>query len=208
MGCTSADPNLDPAARVLSRSARHHAADRGDGRRLGFRRGLRRHGHQDRRGAHCGRRRLPHVHRGGPAPESAEAHRSGRALHLVHAGRHAGGGAQAVDCRHAEAGRRAAHRCRRGARAATGPQPAAGGRHAAQRALRARRRGGCGGRRGRGSGARPVAPIPAPMCCASWGGAAARSKQLLGFRGRDEIIHRDDLVLRRAATNPERAAAT
>jgi glutamate 5-kinase len=33
---------------------------------------------------------------------------------------------------------------------------------------------------------------------ASSGGARARSSSLLGFRGRDEMIHRDDLAILRA----------
>ena len=39
------------------------------------------------------------------------------------------------------------------------------------------------------------APIRPPMPGASWGTRAVKSKRCLGYRGRDEMIHRDDLVV-------------
>ena len=62
-GLYTADPNLDPTARLIPESPRHHARDRSHGRRLGIGRGLGRHGHQDRCGQDRDCRRLRHGHR-------------------------------------------------------------------------------------------------------------------------------------------------
>ncbi len=121
-----------------------------------------------------------------------------RALHLVHPGRDARDRAQAVDRGRVEAGRRADHRCGRGGRVAARPQPAAGRRDGCHRQLRARR---CGGR-GRTDGrviARGLTAYSSGDVARIMGRRSSEIEQLVGFRGRDEVVHRDDLVLRAGA---------
>ena len=119
----------------------------------------------------------------------------GRALHLVPAG--AGGplGPQALDRRHAGAARQLHRRCRRGARAGRGRSLLPAGVRGGRRQLRPRRRGG-GARPGRARRWRAgCRPMPAPTRRASSATAAIEIEAILGWRGRDELIHRDDLVL-------------
>ena len=115
--CTPPIRTAIPSARLHPRRAHITPRDRGDGGRLGLRRGLGRHGDQDRRGAHRGRRRLPHVHRRRRTMRirCSRIEAGARCTWFVPA-LDAGRGAQAVDRRHAAARGRDAHRCRRAAR--------------------------------------------------------------------------------------------
>ncbi len=120
---------------------------------------------------------------------------SGLALHVVRGRRLASDRAQAVDRRHAEARGRAAGGRGGGQGAQAGQEPAASRRRAGQRALRSRRRG----RRQR---TRRVVrwrvgslPTRAMTPSASCGRKSGELEELLGYRGRDEMIHRDDLVI-------------
>jgi glutamate 5-kinase len=131
------------------------------------------------------------------AVASVETHRGGRALHLVRADLDAGGHPQAMDRRHPEAGR--GDRRRRGCGACPDgrQEPAAGGGDPAV------------GRFDRGDTVSILGPdgseVARGICAYSDGDAAriigrksADIEKVLGFRGRDEIVHRDDLVLLRA----------
>ena len=61
--------------------------------------------------------------------------------------------------------------------------------------LPARRPGGDRRPGRRGAGARPVAPTPAPTRERIIGHRSDEIEAILGWRGRDEIVHRDDLVV-------------
>ena len=130
----------------------------------------------------------------GHADASAAGDRRRRALHLVpHAGQ-SGHRAQELDRGHARAARRADHRCRRGRGAAQRQEPAAGRRQARRRRVRARRRRGHprpdGTEIGRGLVAYDAADAGKVM-----GLSSPEAKIVLGFEGRAEIVHRDDLVM-------------
>ena len=202
-GLYTADPEPRPGRPASSaRSAQHHARDRGDGRAARPPRRLGRHGHQDRSrrsiavaaGCHmCIAAGAP------PAPAAAASKRARACTWFLPSATPAAArkqwiagtlrptGALTID-----AGRAAG--------AARGQEPAARRRHRRARALRARRYGERA-RRGRRSRSRAASsPIPTPMPRASWAASPPRSRALLGFRGRDEMIHRDDLVLHAPAT--------
>jgi glutamate 5-kinase len=83
----------------------------------------------------CRRGRLQHVCGDGSRAASTRADRTSRPLHVVRCRGVTGHGAQAVDCRHAAAGRRARGRRGRRARAAGRQEPAACGRGARGRAF-------------------------------------------------------------------------
>ena len=194
-GLYTADPNLDPTARLIPEVREITPGDRSHGWRLGIGRGLGRHGHQDRRGEDRHRGRLRHGHRRGrahcipvrrleegaecswflPASESREC-------------------AQAVDRRVAAPQWCRDHRRGRPAGAALGQEPAAG--------RRGRR---SSGRFARGDTvsvldrdgneiARGMIAYSDRDAARIIGKRSADIEALLGFRGRDEMIHRDDLV--------------
>ena len=88
-------------------------------------------------------------------------------------------------------------RRRRGARrCAAGKSLLPAGVTAVEGDVRARRRGAsCASRDGREVGARPVRLFGRRRRAGSCGHKSGEIEALLGYRGRDEMIHRDDLVL-------------
>ena len=100
-GLYTANPHLDPEAEFISRVLEISPEIEAMAGGVTSEHGLGRHADQDRRGQDRGRGRMPSVHRQRGFPASAEAHRGGRALHLVRAFLDAGGHAQAMDCGHA-----------------------------------------------------------------------------------------------------------
>jgi glutamate 5-kinase len=179
-----------------------HAAHRGHGRRLGVGRRQRRHGDQDRGGED--RRRMPAATcaspHGAPLHPVRRIEAGARCTWFVPGGSRCR--AQAVDRGHAEAAG-ALHRRRCAARRCAGQEPAAGGRHAARRAgsiAATRWRGDADGR----EVARGIAAYSDADALRIIGSAHRGDRGLVGFRGRDEMIHRDDLVLRDGAeTGPQ-----
>ena len=118
-----------------------------------------------------------------------------RALHLVPRRTRGSFGAQALDRRRAGAARRIGGGCRRGARARRRPFAAACRRARRRGHVRARRSGG-------GARARTVAALARGLSAYASvdaeriaGHRSDEIEAILGWRGRDEIIHRDDLVL-------------
>ena len=80
-----------------------------------------------------------------------------------------------------------------------GQEPAAGGGHARGRPLRSRRYGEHRGAGRPGGRARHLRVFRQRHGAHHRAARSAEIESLLGFRGRDEIVHRDDLVLLRAA---------
>ena len=205
-GLYTADPNLDPEARIHRRGARHHAGDRGDGGRLRLRRGLGRHGDQDR---------------GGAASRSARAATcaSPRGITRIRCGASRTARAAPGSCRP----RRRSRRASSGSPARCKPAGAihidAGAVDGAARAARAccrRASRGTQGRFERGDAvsvlsadgrevARGLAAYSDADAARIMGRRSAEIETLLGFRGRDEMIHRDDLVHAAGRERQERA---
>ena len=207
-GLYSADPTPGSAARVSS--ARCATSPRRSRRWPGARpRGrLRRHAHQDPRGAHRRRRRAATC-ASPPAPPRIPLRRieEGAALHLVRARGDAGRGAQAVDRRHAASlGRAHRSMTARCGRCCEGKSLLPAGVTAAR------------GRFDRGDTvsvfsadgrevARGIVAYSDADAARIMGRRSREIADLLGFRGRDEMIHRDDLVLMRADAGAPRRAA-
>ena len=190
-------PARDPAARAYPGRAGADARDRGDGRRAAARLFLRRHARPS-----WPPRASP------PAPAAPWRSRSAMTAHPL---QRRGGRARAApgSCRRPRAARPASAgsparwqplgaldgRCRRGARAARGRSLLPAGVRARRGQLRARRRGGGARRRTAASWRAAFPPMPAPTRAASSATASEEIEAILGWRGRDEMIHRDDLVL-------------
>jgi glutamate 5-kinase len=180
-GLYSADPNRDPNARFIERVLRVTPeieamagkawSDFGSG-------GM---ATKIMAGAHCGQCRVPHVHCRGTSSSPDPAHRERRALQLVCADLHAAGGAQAMDRRHAAAGRGAAHRRRSVARTAQRQEPAAGrsDRNAGSLSTRATRSACSRPTAAKSRAALP--PTPTAMPRASWAERAAKSPRCWDF---------------------------
>ena len=130
----------------------------------------------------------------GPRAASAARDRRGRALHLVPDAGQSGDGAQEMDRRLARAARRAHHRRRRGEGAARRQEPAAGGRRQDRGRVRARRRGLVRGPDGHEVG-RGLVAYDADDAEKIKGRSSADVLPILGYAGRTEMIHRDDLVM-------------
>ena len=196
-GLYTADPRRDPRRAPSARGARDHAGDRGDGRRRAARLQLGRHGDQARCRAHRDGRRLPHGDRARRrAASAARAIEDGARVDLVHARRRAAHGAQALDRRRGQPVGRAHRRRRRRERAA--PRHAACCRPASSRSRATFERGDAvvvRSRDGAELGARALAPIRAPTPARIAGHKSGEIEAILGYRGRDEMIHRDDLVV-------------
>ena len=182
-GLYTADPNKDPDAQFIERGPPHHARDRGHGA-----------------DAPC-----PTSASGGMATKilaakiavAAGCHMCIAAGHHPHpvrrieegarctwfaAERDPGGGAQAVDRRHAAARGRPDDRCRGAAGAARRQEPAARRRHGRPRPLRTRRHGerlAPDGSRSRAASS----PTPTPMPPASWVASPRRSTTFSGSAG-------------------------
>ena len=138
---------------------------------------------------------LSSVHRQGRDPHPSEAHRGRRALHLVPARHRRRPRRASSGSRELWAGRGDQRRRGRGACAVAGQEPLAGRRHARRRPVRPRRYGEH--RRARQpsrSRARHLRLL-GRRCRAHPGAQVRGDREFLGFRGRDEIVHRDDLVL-------------
>ena len=189
-------PERGPRCAFYRAGAGNYARHRGNGRRLEQRHGYRRHAHQNCRSQDCRGRRLSPVHFFGIRRASAAAHRGGSPLHLVCAhldavatrkqwiaGTLKPAGAIAVDD--------GAVRALMGGKSLL---PAG-----VTRAL---------GRFDRGDTVSIIGPdgteIGRGICAYSdidaariIGRKSADIEKVLGFRGRDEIVHRDDLVLLR-----------
>ena len=105
-GLYTANPNERAGSRIHSPRSQDHSRNRSHGGRRQQRGGFRRHADENCRRQNCRRGGMSHVHRQGSAAASAEAHRRGRALHVVRADLDAGGDPQAMDRRDFEAGRR------------------------------------------------------------------------------------------------------
>ena len=193
-GLYTADPNRDPGAEFIERVLHITPEIEAHGGPCRLRRGFGRHGDQDRGGEDRGRRRLPHVHRRGPPSASAAPHRGGRALHLVRAGIDAGRGPQAVDRRHAEARGRDPDRRRRAAALRAGKSLLPAGVIGNARALRSGDTVSVLAADG-AEVARGIAAYSDADAARIMGRRSAEIEALLGFRGRDEMIHRDDLVM-------------
>ena len=134
----------------------------------------------------------------GRVDASAARDRGRRALHLVpHAGQ-SGHRAQEVDRRLARAARHADDRRRRGGGAAQRQEPAAGRRHPRRRRVRARRRGGRSAGRTAPRSARGLVAYDAEDADKIKGRSSADILLILGFGGRAEMVHRDDLVVGQA----------
>ncbi len=177
-----------------SPSRAHHAGDRGDGGRLFLGAGARRHADKNRGRQDRHHRRHAHDHRFGPRRASACAHRQGRPLHLVpHAGQ-SGDRAQEMDRRFARAARRAHDRRWRGAGLARRQKSVARRRHEVEGAFGRGDavvvRGPDGAEVGRG-----LSRYDAEDADKIKGRSSADISSILGFAGRTEMIHRDDLVL-------------
>ena len=126
---------------------------------------------------------------------AGRADRRHRALHLVPARGRASVGAQEVDRRLAQAGRHAGRRRRRGARAARPARACC--RPASLRSPANSARGDVVDVKDRGGRvlARGLVAYAADDARRIAGRKSAEIERLLGFRGRDEIVHRDDLVV-------------
>ena len=193
-GLYDAPPDADASARHVPCVAAHHARDRGDGRRGRLGTLARRHADQDRSSADRHQRRDAHGHRLRPRRASAARRRRRRALHLVSHRRpirspRARNGSPARWNRR-ERWRSTPARSRRcgGARACCRPESCG------RRRFRARRCGHYPRPRRRGNRARPVA-YDADDAEKIRGRSSADIASILGFSGRTEMVHRDDLVV-------------
>ncbi len=130
----------------------------------------------------------------GAAAASPARHRRGRPLHLVPAQPRAADRPQAVDRGRGQAPGHAAGRCRRAPRAGQGRQPLAGGRHAVEGEFQKGDAVVVKDPEGHAV-ARGLAAYSAEDARRIIGRKSGDFESLLGYRGRDEIIHRDDLVL-------------
>ena len=195
-GLYTADPDARPGRAVHPGGDAHHAGDRGDGGRLGLGRRLGRHGHQGHGGEDRGAR--PAATSASPPARSASAaaHRVGRALHLVRGRGLAGHGAQAVDRRHAQARPanstvdEGAARALRDGKSLLPAGVTAGERAASIAATPCVVRDPDGLEIARG-----LAAYSSTDAERIRGRRSSELEALLGYRGRDEMIHRDDLVL-------------
>ncbi len=194
-GLYTANPRVDDTARHIEEVTELKREHLGHGRRARLEPRLWRDADQARRCADRSRRRLPDGDRERPHRAADRRAARGRQGHVVLAERDARRRAQAVDRGHAEPEGRRARRSRRGARARLGPEPVAGRCRGRRRPVRARRRG---------PRARPPTAASSRAGSIAYAADEARliaGKQtagiadVLGYRGRDEIIHRDDLVL-------------
>ncbi len=194
-GLYTADPSRDAAGEVHPRSDRHHARDRSDGGRFGLRRGLRRHGHEGARRQDCGRGGVQHVHHRGSRTASAAAHRSRRPLHLVRGEDLAEDRAQAMDCGSA-ASRRACCTSMPARR-----KPCVAARACCRPASRKSKAASTGATRSSCATrtaleiARGLSAYSSEDARRASGRRSQELEAILGYRGRDELIHRDDLVL-------------
>ena len=206
-GLYTADPNRDPKARFIERVLQDHARDRGDGGARAVERWLGRHGHQDHGGAHRAQCRLSYVHRRRqPACIRSDASSTVRAApgscRRPRRWRRASNGSPAR-CVRPERCTSMPGRCVRCAAARAccppaSPAPSAGSKR--------RYRQRAGARRGRDR-ARHRRLFGRRLRPASWAARAARSRRILGFRGPDELIHRDDLVILQHDHAPAAASA-
>ena len=193
-GLYTADPRRDPAAAHIPVVAAHHAGDRGDGRRAAARLLVRRHAHQAGGGAHRHPGRLRDGDRLWPRRSPARGAGERCALHLVPA---------------APEGRSARKRWIAGALAPLGALVVDAGAARALAAGRSLLPAGVRAVEGTFQRGDPVV-VRGPDGKALARGLSAyasadaeriaghRSDEIeaiLGWRGRDEIIHRDDLVL-------------
>ena len=194
-GLYTADPRRDPAADAHPGRAGDHAGDRGDGRRAAARLLVRRHAHQAGRGAH----RHPGRLRDGDRATATPTARS-RALEQ---------GARCTWFLAAPEGRSARKRWIAGALAPLGALVVDAGAARALAGGRSLLPAGVRGVEGTFERGDPVV-VRGPDGTALARGLSAyasadaeriaghRSDEIeaiLGWRGRDEIIHRDDLVL-------------
>ena len=190
------EPGSDGAAD--SRNPRHHARDRSDGWRFGLRGGLGRHGDEDRRGEDRHGGRLRHGHRRRRAAASRAPARRGRRLQLVPAVGRIPENARKQWIAGSPAPERRDHdRCgalqalRSGKSLLPAGVTAVSGRFARGDTVSVLERDGAEIARGMiAYSDRDAARII--------GKRSADIEALLGFRGRAEMIHRDDLVLMRA----------
>ena len=120
--------------------------------------------------------------------------RRGRTMHVVSHRGESGDGAQEVDRGGARAEGHAHDRRRRGRRAAARQEPVAGRRRQRRRRLRARRRGDYPRARRREIG-RGLCAYDAEDAQKIRGRSSADIASILGFSGRAEMVHRDDLVV-------------
>ena len=193
-GLYTADPRKDKSATHIAEITEMTAEIEAMAGEAPHRLFLRRHGDQARGRAHRDERRLPHGDRRRPPHESAAGDPRRRHLHLVPAGLRAEDRAQALDRRLAEAGRHAGGRCRRAGRAEVRPLLLPAGITAVE------------GKFERGDAvivadaegnevARGLVAYSARDARHIMGHKSREIADLLGYRGRDEMIHRDDLVL-------------
>ena len=196
-GLYTADPKLDPAARHIPEIAELSPGDRGHGGRGSARLQLRRHGDQARRRPHRHRRRLPHGDRRWAAPASAwPPSRRARAApgsspparRCTARKKWIAGALKPVGSLTVDDGALKA--------LSRGKSLLPAGVVAVEGRVRARR---CGARarprRPRG-GARALG-LFRERCARIMGHKSREIEALLGYRGRDEMIHRDDLVVER-----------
>ena len=170
-------------------------ADRGHGGRRGLRAVARRHAHQDRGGQDRDRRRHPHGHRRRAREEPAAAHRRGRALHLVPDAVQPGHGPQDLDRRRARAARHAPRRRRRRAGAARRREPAAGGCRRASRALSRAAMRWRSATATASCSAAASSPTMRDEAARIIGRPSREIEDILGYPGRAEMVHRDDMAL-------------
>ena len=194
-GLYTAPPALDPDGRAYSGRRAHHAGDRGDGGRRGLRAVARRHAHQDRGRQDRDRRRHAHGHR-------RRTRRRTRSKRIAEGGRCTWfltpsnpATARKTWIAGALEPRGTLHRRRRrGAGAAGRRKPAAGRRARGRGHLSARRRGDdprCDGRvLGRG-----LVAYDADEAARIIGRPSREIEGILGYPGRAEMVHRDDMAL-------------
>ena len=127
---------------------------------------------------------------------SAPAHRRRRALHLVPGAHQSGHRPQALDLRHVGDARLAGGGRRRGERAALRQEPAAGRGARRPRRIPSRRRGAHHRRRRPGDRPRPGVAYDTGDAERIAGRNSRQIETILGFAGRAEMIHRDDMALR------------
>ena len=172
----------------------HHRGDRGDGRRGRLRALARRHADQDRGGADRDQCRDPHGHRLRRRRASAARHHRRRALHLVPDPGQSGYGPEKMDCGCARTEGDACDRCRRGGGLRRGKSLLPAGVVAIEGSF-ARGdaviiRGPDGAEIGRGLVAYDVEDALKIR-----GRSSADIPGILGFSGRAEMVHRDDLAV-------------
>ena len=194
-GLYDAPPDTDASARHIPLRRPHHAGHRGDGWRARLGAVARRHADQDRSGADRQQCRHPHGHRLGPPRSSVTRDRRGSALHVVSHGGESGDGAQEVDCRRARAQGYADDRRRRCRRATARQEPAAGRRRAASRAASHAATRSLSAVSTERKSAAACVPMTPRMRKKSAADRPPPSSAILGFRGRAEMVHRDDLVV-------------